>query len=153
MCPLCLPCEDNRWTGRRTVSRSISGDNVLSIRVLQKETQHNTGNFIRVLQKKHNTTQASLSVFYRKKHNTTQAKKHNTTEHCTVQPGLSETIIGSTLRLRPFRRHRHRLTRCSPNTELILLFLPNMCFLIILPKLVVFRPSLRPHSPSHQQKA
>ena len=64
----------------------------------------------------------SPSVFYR--------KKHNTTQHCTAQPGLSETIIRSTLRLRPFRRHRHRLTRCSPNTEFILLFWlfsPNMC--------------------------
>ena len=79
------------------MSRSISGDNVLSIRVLQKETQHNTGKSICVLQKE-------------------------TTEHCTAQLGLSETIIGSTLRLRPFRRHRHRLTRCSPNTEFILLF-------------------------------
>ena len=114
--------------------------------------------------KKHKTTQTSLTVFYRMKHNTTMhrtavlyRKKHNTTELCTAQLGLSETIIGSTLRLRPFRRHRHRLTRCSPNTEFIFLlfwpFLPNMCFLIILPKLGVFRPSLRPHSPSHQQNA
>ena len=82
--------------------------------------------------KKHSTTQASLPVFYR--------TKHHTTEHCTAQPGLSETIIRSTLRLRPFRRHRHRLTRCSPNTEFIVLlfwlfFLPNICFLIILSKL------------------
>ena len=87
LCPLCLPCEDNRWTGRRTVSRSISGDNVLSIRVLQKETQHNTDKSICVLQaslsvfyrKKHNITQASLSVFYR---NTTP---HNKTLHRTTR--------------------------------------------------------------------
>ena len=95
------------------MSRSISGDNVLSIRVLQKETQHITGKSISVLQKEtQHITGKSISVL----------QKHNTTEHCTAQPGLSETIIGSTLRLRPFRRHRHRLTRCSPNTEFILLF-------------------------------